>query len=50
MNTLKWLAQNKLMENRHVFIKFWSKKWSVEKAQADQNATENVVTKLKRAH
>lgn len=50
MNALKWSALNKLLENRQVLIKFWSKKCSIEKAQTDQNATIKGVKKIKRVH
>lgn len=41
--------RNKVLENRHVKIKFCNKKCSVEKAQADQNATAEGIEKIKRA-
>ena len=49
LNATKWSARNKLLENRHVLIKFWSKKYPVEKVQTSQNATTKGVEKIKRA-
>lgn len=44
-NSLKWSVWNKFLENIYGFIKFWSKKHHVEKAQIDQNATANGIKK-----
>lgn len=43
-------SQTLLLNNPHVFIKFWGGKCLVDKVQVDQNVTEKVARKIKRTY